>query len=66
MVTFCTDRFLDVELITEEEEGLKIPNSSIVQKEFFLVPEDYVVQGGNSSSFGVMKETYSVQRAVNL
>lgn len=59
MVTFCTDRFLDVELITEEEEGLKIPNSSIVQKEFFLVPEDYVVQGGNSSSFGVMKETYN-------
>ena len=58
MVTFCTDRFLDLELITEEEEGLKIPNSSIVQKEFFLVPEDYVVQGGNSSSFGVMKETY--------
>ena len=59
MVTFCTDRFLDIEVITEEEEGLKIPNSAIVQKEFFMVPEEYVVQGGNSSSFGVMKETYN-------
>ncbi len=59
MITFCTDRFLDVELITEEEEGLKIPNSSIVQKEFFLVPEEYVQQGNNSSSFGVIREVYN-------
>jgi len=58
MVTFCTDRFLDVELITEEQEGLKIPNSAILQKEFFLIPEEYIVQGGHSSSFGVMHETY--------
>lgn len=59
MVTFCTDRFLDIEVITEEEEGLKIPNSSIVQKEFFLVPDEYVIQGKSSSSFGVMRETYN-------
>lgn len=59
MITFCTDRFLDVELITEEEEGLKIPNSAIVQKEFFLVPEDYLQQGNNSSSFGVIREIYN-------
>lgn len=58
MVTFCTDRFIDIELILEDEEGLKIPNSSIVEKEFFIVPKEYVIQGGNSSSYGVMKETY--------
>lgn len=58
MITFCTDRFIDIELILEDELGLKIPNSSIVEKEFFIVPKDYVTQGGNSNSFGVMKETY--------
>ena len=58
MVTFCTDRFIDIELILEEDTGLKIPNSAIVQKEFFIVPKDYVVQGGNSNSYGVMLETY--------
>lgn len=58
MVTFCTDRFIDIELILEDEEGLKIPNSSIVEKEFFIVPKEYVIQGGNSSNYGVMKETY--------
>lgn len=58
MVTFCTDRFIDIELILEEDTGLKIPNSAIVQKEFFIVPKEYVVQGGNSNSYGVMLETY--------
>lgn len=58
MVTFCTDRFIDIELILEEEEGLKIPNSSIVQKEFFIVPKDYVTKGGNGNSYGVLLERY--------
>ena len=58
MVTFCTDRFIDIELILEEEEGLKIPNSSIVQKEFFIVPRDYVTKGGNGNSYGVLLERY--------
>lgn len=59
MVTFCTDRFIDIELILEDETGLKIPNSSIVEKEFFIVPKEYVTQGGNSSNYGVLKETYA-------
>lgn len=59
MVTFCTDRFIDIELITEDETGLKIPNSSIVEKEFFIVPKEYITQGGNSSNYGVMREAYT-------
>lgn len=59
MITFCTDRFLDIELITEDEKGLKIPNSSIVEKEFFIVPKEYVTKGGNSNNNGIMRETYA-------
>lgn len=58
MITFCTDRFIDIELLLEEEKGLKIPNSSIVEKEFFIVPKEYVTQGGNSGNYGVLLETY--------
>lgn len=58
MVTFCTDRFIDIELILEDETGLKIPNSAIIEKEFFIVPKEYVTKGGNSSNYGVMLETY--------
>lgn len=57
MVTFCTDRFIDIELLLEDEKGLKIPNSAIVQKEFFIVPKEYLTKGGNSGSDGVLLET---------
>ncbi|MCI6713997.1 MAG: hypothetical protein MR523_03525 [Lachnospiraceae bacterium] len=59
MITFCTDRFIDIELLLEDERGLKIPNSSIVEKEFFIVPKEYVTQGGNSGNYGVLLETYN-------
>ena len=58
MISFCTERFVDIELILEDESGLKIPNSSIVEKEFFIVPKAYVTKGGNSGSYGVLRETY--------
>lgn len=58
MITFCTDRFVDIELLLEDESGLKIPNSAIVQKEFFIVPKEYVTLGGNSGNSGVLLETY--------
>ena len=57
MITFCQDRFIDIELITEEERGLKIPNSAIVEKEFFIVPKTYITRGGVNNSQGVLRET---------
>ena len=59
MITFCTDRFLDVELLLEEETGLKIPKSALVQMEFFIVPKAYVTKGGNNGGSGVLLETYN-------
>ena len=59
MITFANDRFVDIELILEDENGLKIPNSSIVEKEFFIVPKAYVTKGGNSGANGVLRETYT-------
>lgn len=58
-VAFCTERFIDIEIILEKETGLKIPNTSIVEKEFFLIPEDYIMKGANStSSYMVNRLTY--------
>lgn len=58
MITFCTDRFVDIELQIEEEEGLKVPNSAIVQKEFFIIPEIFVNKSGNNGEYGVLKQIY--------
>lgn len=58
MVTFVSDRFLDIELILNDETGLKIPNSSIVEKEFFLVGEDFVDTNENTGTQGVIRQCY--------
>ena len=60
MITFCRDRFLNVELITEDETGLKIPNSSIVNKSFFLIPKAYLINNNDNTS-GVLREKYDEQ-----
>lgn len=59
VLSFCTDRFIDIELITEEEKGLKIPNSSIVDKEFFLIPKSFMTTTtGEDGKYQFLKETY--------
>lgn len=58
MVTFTSDRYLDIELILNDEVGLKIPNSSIVEKEFFLIDEEFVITSGDSGSNGVIRQCY--------
>ena len=54
MVQYATSRYADIELITTDESGLKIPESSVTEKTFYTVPKDYITQGGNSSSTGVL------------
>lgn len=54
MIRYAEDRFLNVELILEDESGLKIPKSSVVDEEFYVIPGEYLTTGGNSSSNGVM------------
>lgn len=54
MIRYVNDRYIDLELILEDESGLKIPKSSVVSKEFYTVPQDYLTQGGNSKSTGVL------------
>lgn len=58
MITFATDRYLDIELQLTSKKGLKIPNSAIVKKEFYLVPEKYLVSGGGKNDTGFIREAY--------
>lgn len=56
--TFCTDRFVEIELIINDAEGLKIPNSAITEKTFFIIPAEYMSKGGSSGNYGVTKESF--------
>ncbi|MCR5655020.1 MAG: hypothetical protein K6G07_05205 [Lachnospiraceae bacterium] len=60
MITFAKDRFLDVELALSDETGLKIPNSAIVEKEFYLIPKDYMIISGTEGNI-VLRQSYDEQ-----
>lgn len=57
MVRYVADQYLDIELILEDETGLKIPKSAETEKEFYKVPRAYITQGGNSSNDSVLLQS---------
>lgn len=57
-VNFQTDRFVELEISMAGETGLKIPVSAIAQKEFFLVPQDYVIFSDEENTYYISVESY--------
>lgn len=57
MVRYSDCRFIDIQIINEEISGLKIPVTSVVEKEFYTVPLEYMAKGGNSNRDGFYMRT---------
>ena len=49
MIDYVEERFLTVEIILDSYEGLKVPNSAILDKEVYKVPKEYMTAGGDES-----------------
>lgn len=56
LIRYASDRFLEIELVTNNVVGLKIPLKSIVTKEFYLIPAEYSITNNESSEVGFMIE----------
>ncbi|MBQ6106002.1 MAG: hypothetical protein IJL03_08665 [Lachnospiraceae bacterium] len=54
MVRYLNKRFLTVNLDLVQEDGLKIPKTALVEKEFYMVPKSYFTKGGDSNKTGIM------------
>lgn len=54
MIRFANDRYNEIELLMDEQSGLKIPNTAITSKDFFIVPKTYFLKGGDSNSLGIL------------
>lgn len=44
--------------------GLRIPKSSVITKDFYVVPVEYATVGGNDSETGFLKETYTADGTI--
>ena len=54
MVRYCNERYLDIELVTNTQSGLKVPLSAIVTKEFYTIPASYLSSGGDRGADGFL------------
>ena len=54
MSRYSDDRFLSVTLNLDDVSGLKIPNSAITQKEFFLIPKDFVSYDDTENTWSLL------------
>lgn len=58
MLQYANERYVEIELLMDDETGLKIPLSSIVEKEFYMIPTEYIIKGGKNSKEGVLRLAY--------
>lgn len=58
MSTYAGERFLDIQIVENQTEGLKIPKSSVVEKDFYTVPVSFAGKGGDSTDIGFFKKVY--------
>ncbi len=60
MITFATDRYIDLEILYNQEKGLKVPNSAITEQEFFLIPLEYRLENRSKGTTGTfLREGYN-------
>ena len=52
MERYMDDRYLDIEIILQSVDGLKLPKSSLLDSELYEVPKEYAIETG-SSMYGV-------------
>ena len=57
LIRYASDRFLEIELVTNTVTGLKVPLSSIVTKEFYIIPSKYVTTNTDSQETGFMVQS---------
>lgn len=57
LIRYINDRFLSIELVTNTQTGLKIPVTSVVSKNFYIIPDAYASAGGDSNNIGFIKRT---------
>lgn len=49
MVNYINHRYIDIVILMDQNNGLKIPNTSITEKEVYKIPVDYMTKGSDST-----------------
>ena len=59
LARYYDTRFINIELLLNSVEGLKIPKSAIFEKNCYKIPKEYITKGGQSTDDILLTETYN-------
>ena len=62
MVRYANERYLSFEVLRDETTGLKIPKTAVTEKDFYVIPADYLTKVENDTGF--MKQVTGQDGAV--
>ena len=57
LIRYASNRFLEIELVTNTKSGLKLPLSALVNKDFYVIPKDFIADTKNISEAKLIRET---------
>lgn len=52
VIRFANDRYVNIQIINDVEDGLKIPKTSLVKKKVYIIPKEFALAGANSDEIG--------------
>lgn len=53
---FCNERYIQFDIVINNKRGLKIPLTAITEKDFFIIPKDFMVTSPEGAT-GFMRQT---------
>ncbi len=56
MIRYLSDRYLQIRILDNTQEGLKVPKTAVAERQYYTIPIEYRTQGGNSNDYGFNKE----------
>ncbi len=60
LARYVSERYLDIELLTDRKSGLKIPTSAIAEKIFYKIPEEYVIANKDTDNeITLLRESFN-------
>lgn len=65
---YTSERFIDITFEVEYVEGLKIPETAIAFKDYYRIPEEYLVLGGNEAAQekGLLIEEFNTETGTTM
>lgn len=66
MIRYSKERYLNIELILQDQKGLKIPKSSVIEKDFFIVPKEYLMESGALNGVLVQKNNEAIFQSADI